>query len=126
VDQPVGGPSVGGTSPSAFFFADRLRIHQTTAPMMTAAARMPKAIQPHSVLLLVSLLEVVVVAAVVVVVVGGGAVTVSVCVSVWMTVEVAGGAVSVTVSVCVTVLAGGVAGTVAGAVFAGCVGVVGV
>ncbi len=48
-----GVPLVGGASPSAFFFAARRRSHQTIAPTMTAAARMPNAIQPHCVLLLV-------------------------------------------------------------------------
>jgi hypothetical protein len=92
---------VGGALPSGGFFDDRLRSHQTIAPMMTAAARMPKAIQPHWVLLLLVVvwlffamaapaaaaaagLTVVAVEAVVVaaVVVGGGAVTVAVVVCV--------------------------------------------
>ena len=108
-DQPVGVPPGGGTSPPAFFFADRLRIHQTMAPMTTAAARMPKAIQPHWVLLVLvvvwlffaiaapaaaaaAALTVVVVSVVVaavvvaVVVVGGGAVTVAVVVCVCVSV----------------------------------------
>src|SRR5947207_1266373 len=42
-DEPGGAPCVP-------FFDERLRNHQTTAPMRTAPARMPKAIQPHCVL----------------------------------------------------------------------------
>ena len=107
----LGVPLVAGGLPSAFF-DDRRRSHQTIAPTMTAPARMPNAIQPHCVLLLLDdcwLLAAtaapataalpwvtpdVVVADVVVaeVVVAGGAVTVAVCVCVcvWVTVTVVG------------------------------------
>ncbi len=85
----------GGALPSVGFFDDRLRSHQANTPMMTAAARIPKAIHSHWVLLLVVVwlsfataapaaaaatgLTLVVVAAVVV---GGGAATVAVVVCV--------------------------------------------
>jgi hypothetical protein len=138
--------SVGGSFPSVFFFDARLRNHQMIAPTITAPARMPKAIQPHWVLLSASLFleataapaaaapagvtpEVVVAAEVVVA--GGGAVTVvgDACVCVSVTDNVVAGAVCVTVvvgPVCVTV--GEVVVTVAMAVgvFSVCVGVVSV
>ena len=90
---------VGGSFPSVVFFDARVRTHQMIAPTITAAARMPKAIQPHWVLLSTSLFleataapaaaapagltpEVVVAAEVVaaeVVVAGGGTMTVVCC-----------------------------------------------